>query len=70
MRENVYSIWFVYLLAPSVDKRKTRLCDFRDVADGWTGWAIAHPGFGRSVNPISYEAGWAISYMGGWHNLG
>ena len=23
----------------------------RGVGDGWAGWAIAHPGFGRSVNP-------------------
>ena len=25
----------------------------RSVGDGWAEWAIAHPGFGRSVNPIS-----------------
>ena len=24
-----------------------------DVGDGWVGWAIAHPDFGKSVNPIS-----------------
>ena len=23
----------------------------RDVGDGWAGWTIAHPCFGRSVNP-------------------
>ena len=27
--------------------------EIRDVGDRWAGWAIAHPGFGRSVNPIS-----------------
>ena len=26
---------------------------YRGVGDGWAGWAIAHPGFGRSVNTIS-----------------
>ena len=25
----------------------------RDVGNGWAGWEIAHPGFGRSVNTIS-----------------
>ena len=30
---------------------------FRDVEDGWTGWTISHPGFGRSVNPISTRGG-------------
>ena len=26
---------------------------YRDVGNGWAGWAIAHPSFGRSVNHIS-----------------
>ena len=29
----------------------------RDVGDGWAGWAIAHPGFKTSVNPISTPRG-------------
>ena len=29
----------------------------RDVGDGWAGWAIAHPGFSRPVNPISTRGG-------------
>ena len=28
------------------------MSSIRDVGDGWAGWSIAHPGFGRSVNPI------------------
>ena len=24
-----------------------------DAASGWAGWALAHPGFGSSVNPIT-----------------
>ena len=28
------------------------------VGDGWAGWAIAHPGFGRSVNPWKIYRGW------------
>ena len=27
--------------------------NIRGIGDGWAGRAIAHPGFGRSVNPIS-----------------
>ena len=27
--------------------------ELRGVGDGWAEWAIAHPGFGRSVIPIS-----------------
>ena len=26
---------------------------FSDVASGWAGWALAHPEFGSSVNPIT-----------------
>ena len=29
----------------------------RDVGNRWAGWEIAHPGFGRSVNPISTRGG-------------
>ena len=29
----------------------------RDVGDGWAGWTIAHPCFGRSVNSISTIGG-------------
>ena len=25
----------------------------RDAASGWAGWALAHPEFGSSVNPIT-----------------
>ena len=28
------------------------------IGDGWAGWAIAHPGFDRSVNPILIRGGW------------
>ena len=30
---------------------------FRDVGDGWAGRAIAHSGFGRSINPKSNRGG-------------
>ena len=26
---------------------------YSDAASGWAGWALAHPGFGSSVNPIT-----------------
>ena len=26
---------------------------FSDAASGWAGWALAHPEFGNSVNPIT-----------------
>ena len=29
----------------------------RGVGDGWAGWAIAHPGFGRSVIALSQPEG-------------
>ena len=28
-------------------------CMYSDAASGWAGWALAHPEFGSSVNPIS-----------------
>ena len=45
-------------LAPSVldISYLSWICN-RDVGDGWAGWAIAYPGFGRSVNPISTRKG-------------
>ena len=27
--------------------------DYSDAASGWAGWALAHPEFGISVNPIT-----------------
>ena len=30
----------------------------RDVGNRWAGWEIAHPGFDRSVNPISIRGSW------------
>ena len=27
--------------------------DVSDAASGWVGWALAHPEFGSSVNPIT-----------------
>ena len=38
-------------------KRDTRwyatLATVSDAASGWAGWALAHPEFGSSVNPIT-----------------
>ena len=28
-------------------------CPYSAVASGWAGWALAHPEFGSSVNPIT-----------------
>ena len=39
-------------LAPSVS-----VLPGRDVVDWWAGWAVAHPGFGKSVTPISTRGG-------------
>ena len=30
-----------------------KLVKFSDAASGWAGWALAHPEFGSSVNPIT-----------------
>ena len=38
-----FGIWFMIMMTTMF---------FRDVGDGWAGWAIAHPGFGRSLNPM------------------
>ena len=32
---------------------------FSDAASGWAGWALAHPEFGSSVNPIPTRGGGA-----------
>ena len=43
------------LQQPSKERRQSTKAthQFRGVGDGWAGWAIAHRGFGRSVNPVS-----------------
>ena len=34
--------------------------DYSDAVSGWSGWAIAHPEFGSSVNPFSTKGGGQI----------
>ena len=34
---------------------KTLCLRLRGVGDGWAGWAIAHPGFGRSVKRAFFK---------------
>ena len=39
----------------TVNYKITKTClgvSFRDTASGWAGWALAHPEFGSSANPI------------------
>ena len=43
-----FGIWFIIMMTTM---------SFRDVGYGWAGLATAHPGFGRSVNPISTRGG-------------
>ena len=35
----------------NIDSGFVKTCS--DAASGWEGWALAHPKFGRSVNPIT-----------------
>ena len=50
------------LFAPNV-----RQCDSRPVVPGWAGWAMAHPDFGGSVNPISTRGNRLCPPNSYWH---
>ena len=40
------------IILQSAENRVTRVTWSRGVEDGCAGWAIVHPDFGRSVNPV------------------
>jgi hypothetical protein len=51
-----FLLYWVHLFSPSQPLQCTVVHD-RDVGDRWSERTIAHPGFGRSLNPISTRGG-------------
>ena len=43
----------ILLICNNKQKEYEKLVKFSDAASGWAGWALAHPEFGSSVNPIT-----------------
>ena len=44
---------FENLMSPGYKVGKKDDNPFSDAPNGWAGWALAHPEFGSSVNPIT-----------------